>query len=79
MAYSNYKLPKIPPPRVHRIGDGEITSQVEYDEVIYNYNTMTYETLSQRNQIIQLQNELAEKKKDTRDKLKSIIGYFYKR
>ncbi len=80
MAYSNYKLPIIPLPKVHRVGDDrDIPTQVEYDEVIYNYNTMTYETLSQRNQIQQLRQELEEKEKQRVKNIKSIVGYFYKK
>jgi len=51
----------------------------EYEEVYYDWNTMTYKTKSQEieNQI--LQNKLRMKEEDRKKSLKSIIGYFYKR
>lgn len=58
--------------------EAEIT-QMRYDEAYYDANTDTYRTRSQDYQISKLQDELTAKKKDERDKVKSIIGYFFKR
>ena len=52
---------------------------MQYDEVIFDYRTNRYLTLSQQNEIEQLRKELETKKKGERSKLESIIGYYYKR
>jgi hypothetical protein len=77
MALGRYKLPIIPEPRVVR-GDFDQPTPIEYDEVIYDYRTNRYLTLSQQNEIDRLQKELEIKEKKRNDSVKSIIGYFYK-
>lgn len=81
MSFSNpnYRLPRVPPPTVRNGYDFDSPSVMEYDEVIYDPRTNRYMTLSQQNEIYQLQQQLAEKKKDERSKLDSIIAYFYNR
>lgn len=81
MAQSYYqKIPIIPPVQVFR-GDMPpgSTSQMQYEEVYQDHNTMTIRTRGQDEQIKRLEAELQEKKKDKRKKLESIIGYFYKK
>lgn len=63
---------------IQRRGEGE-TSKVEYDEVIYDYQSDRYLTRHQQEEIKKLKMELEQKKIDKRNKLKNIIGYYYKR
>lgn len=57
---------------------GEIIP-MRYDEAYYDPLTGSYRTRSQDYQITKLQQELVVKKKEEREKVRSIIGYFYKR
>ena len=72
-----FKIPLPTPPRV--VMHGQIPDQIQYDEAYYDYQTATYRTRSQDVQIQRLKEELEEKKRSDRDKVKSIIGYFFKR
>jgi len=78
MLIRRYKLPIIPESKVRSGYDFYQPSEMEYDEVIFDPRTNRYLTLSQQNEIEKLKKELEEKQKDRNEKLKSIIGYFYK-
>jgi hypothetical protein len=52
---------------------------MEYDEVIYDPRTRRYLTLSQQNEIEELRKKLQDKEIERINKVKNIIGYFYKR
>ena len=54
-------------------------THIEYDEYYYNINTMCYTKIENPHEIEKLKKELAQKKKEKQDKLKNIIGYYYKR
>lgn len=83
MAFANgsgrWKIPIVPPPRVRSSHDFDSPTITEYDEVIFDYNTNRYLTLSQQKEIYMLQDELKKQKEDKKRKLKNIIGYYYKR
>jgi hypothetical protein len=55
-----------------------MTPVMEHDEVIFDYKTNRYLTMSQQKEISELKNQLEEKKKSRNESVKSIIGYFYK-
>lgn len=61
------------------VSNGSTARESEYDEVVYDYNSMTYKTTSQTREIEKLKEELEEKKKQKAKDLKNIIGYFYKK
>jgi dsDNA-specific endonuclease/ATPase MutS2 len=79
MSLNRYKLPIIPEPRVVSGRDFDQPTVVEYDEVIYDYNTRRYITLSQQQEIYKLKDELKKQSEEKKRKLKNIIGYYYKR
>ena len=72
-----YRIPL--PQQARVITNGDIPTNIEYDEVYYDHNTMSYKTASQerQNQILRL--EIENKKQERKKSLKSIVGYFYKR
>lgn len=79
MSLNRYKLPIIPPPQV-RIGyDFDTPQVVEYDEVIFDYRTNRYLTLSQMRENEALRDELKKQQEQKKKKLEHIIGYYYKR
>lgn len=78
MELNRYKLPIVPMPTVRNGYDFDQPSVMKYDEVIFDYRTNRYLTLSQQNEIENLRKELEEKKKQRNESVKSIIGYFYK-
>lgn len=60
--------------------DGELPcSNMEYEDVVYCPDTMTYKTASQEKEIRRLKEELENKKMERKKSLESIISYFYKR
>lgn len=80
MSLNRYKLPIIPIPSVVKMDSmSSQPTKVEYDEVIYDYNSRRYLTLSQQQEIQELQAELVKQKEQKKRELKSIIGYFYKK
>lgn len=58
---------------------GSPVREQRYDNAWYDYQTMTWKTASQEAQIMELREQLETKKQAEREKVKSIIGYFYKR
>lgn len=67
------------PPQV-RIGyDYNTPDCVDYEEVIFDYKTNRYLTLSQEREIQRLNKQLQEVNVEKKKKLEHIIGYYYKR
>lgn len=58
-------------------GDG--TSQMEYEEVYRDVNSMSVRTRHQDKEINRLKDELKEKKIERTKKLENLIAYYYKR
>ena len=83
MAFANgsdrWKMPIIPAPSVRSGHDFDTPTVTEYDEVIFDYRTNRYLTLSQQKEIYALQDELKKQNEEKKMKLKNIIGYYYKR
>ena len=75
MSLSNYRLPI---PKVAKVGNIN-PEQLEYDEVIYDYNSNRYLTLSQMRENEALRKQLELQKVEKRRNLENIIGYYYKR
>ncbi len=66
----------------HGIQAGPINdyvSQMQYSEVRYDYNTDSYRTSQQDEEIRKLRTELEEKKETRKQEVSQLIGYFYKR
>ena len=74
-----YKLPIPQAPRVISGYDFDTPTVTEYDEVVFDYRTNRYLTLSQQKEIYALQDEIKKQKEEKKQKLKNIIGYFYKK
>ena len=83
MAFSNgsdrWKVPIVPAPTIRRGEDYDTPQVTEYDEVIFDYRTNRYLTLSQQKEIYELKDQLAKQTEEKKQNLKSIIGYYYKR
>jgi hypothetical protein len=78
MAYfPDWRIPL--PPQARFLSSKDIPDHASYEELHYDYNTMQYRTRSQQLEINSLKEQLEAKKKDEREKVKSIIGYFFKR
>ena len=74
-----YKVPIVPTPTVRRSEDYDTPQITEYDEVIFDYHSNRYLTLSQQKEIYELKDQLAKQKEEKKQNLKNIIGYYYKR
>lgn len=66
------------------IQNGQPTTQMLYDEIRYNHNSMTYETRSQTLKIQELERQIGEEQlkkivaeEDEKTKLKNLIAYYY--
>jgi len=72
-----YKLPIPQAPRIISSYNFDIPTVMEYDEVIFDYRTNRYLTLSQEKEIYRLTDELKKQKELKRQNLRNIIGYYY--
>lgn len=54
-------------------------STAQYDTILYNPHTNTFESLEQKRKIEKLESELKKKEVEREKSLQSIIAYFYKR
>ena len=79
MSLSSHKLPIIPHAKVRSVHGFEAPDMIEYDEVVFDYNTNRYLTLSQQRENDALRDEIKKQKEKKKKKLEHIIGYYYKR
>lgn len=78
MSLNSWKLPIVP--KIRKVQDiDDVPDVAQYEEVIYDYNTMTYKTMSQQREINELKKQIQNDKEEKIRKLKNIIGYYYKR
>lgn len=73
-----FKLPKVGVARFCDSSEPPVTN-IEYEDVIYCPETMSYKTATQERQIQALQKELELQKVKKKKSLDDIISYFYKR
>lgn len=78
MSLNRHKLPIIPPVKVRTGYDYDTPAVMEYDEVIFDYKTNRYLTLSQMRENEMLREELKQQKDKKKKRLEHIIGYYYK-
>ena len=79
MSLNRYKLPIIPEPSFRKSNEFDLPTMASYDEVIFDYRTNRYITLSQEREIYRLNDELKKQKEKAQSKLQNIVAYFYKR
>lgn len=77
--HGSWKYPVPNQPKFVKDYDFSTPTQVQYDEVVFDYNTNSYITIGQQLEIQRLKAELKVKNETKRQKLKNIIGYYYKR
>lgn len=79
MAITRNYLPIIPIARRQTEGGFNMPEKTKYDELVFDYKTNRYITLSQQREIDSLRHRLSEQKEQKKKELQNIIGYYYKR
>lgn len=77
VAIGGYQAYRIPRPQ-HVSFDNRVT-RGEFDEFRYDINTNSYLSRGQDEEINKLKDEIENSKKEKRQDLENIIGYFYAR
>lgn len=77
MDIKSWKIPLANEPTI-QTGEFDVPTVVKYDEIIYDYRTRRYLTVSQEQEIYKLKDQLNKQQEEKRQKLKHLIGYYYK-